>query len=320
VPRGPRPPRLALHNMPVAMVLYDGDILSRLSARDAVRWMGEAVDAHHRGDLVAPPRAHADLGDGRIVFTTGRLRGSWFGYRSYDTFGAEPGNQVIVVHDEASGTVRALAIGNELGPRRVGAIGAVAASTLASPTATVAAIIGTGTQAATQLWALSAVRDLREVRVFSRSPGGREAFAERAQDLTRARCRAVLTARAAVEGAHIVVLATSSPVPVIEAGWLRPGTYVTTLGPKQRGRAEFGLDLPAAAAVIVTDSVAQIDAYDPPNVLAGTRHRGRLVSLGAVRAGDAARPEPGQIALFCSVGLAGTEAFLLDRLAASVHR
>jgi ornithine cyclodeaminase/alanine dehydrogenase-like protein (mu-crystallin family) len=309
-----------LHNEPVTAVLYDDDIRVRLSARDAVRWMGEAIDAHHRGDLVAPPRAHADLGDGRIVFTAGRLRGSWFGYRSYDTFAAEPGSQVVVVHDEASGTARALAVGNEIGPRRVGAIGAVAASALAPPTATIAAIIGTGTQAATQLWALSAVRDLREVRVFSRSLAGREAFAGRAGDLTGAHCHAVPAARAAVEGAHIVVLATSSPVPVIEAGWLGPGTYVTTLGPKQRGRAEFGPDLPAAAALIVTDSVAQIDAYDPPNVLAGTPHRDRLVSLGAVRAGDAARPEPGQIALFCSVGLAGTEAFLLDRLAAAVHR
>ena len=111
--------------------------------------------------------------------------------------------------------------------------------------------------------------------------------------------------------------ATSSPVPVIDAAWLGPGTYVSTLGPKQRGRAEFGLDLPGAATLLVTDSLAQIDAYDPPNVLVGTPHRQRLVSLGAVRAGEVPRPAPGGITLFFSVGLAGTEAFLLDRLAAS---
>ena len=83
--------------------------------------MGEAIDANNRGDLVAPPRVHADLGDGRIVFTTGRLRGSWFGYRSYDTFPTEPGSQLVAVHDESSGEMRAIAIGNELGPRRTGA-------------------------------------------------------------------------------------------------------------------------------------------------------------------------------------------------------
>lgn len=249
------------------------------------------------------------------MFTTGRLRGSWFGYRSYDTFPAQPGAQVVIVHDEASGEVRAVAIGNELGRRRVGAIGAVAAQALAAPEASIAAIIGTGTQAYSQLWALSVVRDLREVRVYSRDPARRASFAQRAQPLITGACLPAPDARRAVTGAHIVVLATSSPTPVLDAAWLSPGTYITTLGPKQQGRAEFGLDLPAAAELLVTDSPAQIAAYDPPNVLAGTSHQSRLHSLGAVRAGEIPRPAADGISLFFSVGLAGTEAFLLDRLA-----
>jgi ornithine cyclodeaminase len=306
---------LTLNNDKVT-IFSDDEICSQLNARDAVRWMGEAIDDHHRGKLVAPPRAHADLGEGRIMFTAGQLRGSWFGYRSYDTFEAEPGEQVVVLHDETTGTVRAIAIGNELGPHRTGAIGAVAADALASPTATVAAIIGTGTQAAAQLWALSAVRDLSEVRIFSRNQARCDVFVERAKVLTSAACRGVSSARTAVNGADIVILATSSPTPVIEADWLESGAYVTTLGPKQQGRAEFGLDLPAIAAMVVTDSLAQIDAYDPPNVLVGTAQRDRLVSLGAVRAGEVARPEPDRISLFFSVGLAGTEVYLLNRLVA----
>jgi ornithine cyclodeaminase len=299
------------------MIFYDDEIRLRLSAKDAVRWMGEAIDDHHCGNLVAPPRAHAELGDGQIVFTAGQLRGSWFGYRSFNTFPAKPGEEIVVVQDEATGTVRAIAVGNELGPRRTGAIGAVAADALASPTATVAAIIGTGTQAAAQLWALSAVRNLSEVRIFSRSQARRDAFVERAKVLTSAECRSASSARTAVNGADIVILATSSPTPVIEADWLGSGAYVSTLGPKQQGRAEFGPDLPAIATMIVTDSLAQIDAYDPPNVLVGTSQRDRLVSLGAVRAGDVARPEPDRISLFFSVGLAGTEVYLLNRLMTS---
>jgi ornithine cyclodeaminase/alanine dehydrogenase-like protein (mu-crystallin family) len=305
----------------VALILYDRDLVARLDARAAVRWMGEAIDAHHRGELVAPPRAHTDLGGGRLVFTTGRLRGSWFGYRSYDTFPAQPGAQVVVVHDEASGEVRAVAIGNELGPRRVGAIGAVAAASLAAPDASIAAIIGTGTQAYTQLWALSVVRDLREVRVYSRDLDRRASFAQRVQPLIAGTCQPAPDPRTAVTGADIVVLATSSHVPVLDAAWLSPGTYITTLGPKQQGRAEFGLDLPAAAELVVTDSPAQLAAYDPPNVLAGTAHQSRLHSLGAVRAGEVPRPGADGISLFFSVGLAGTEAFLLDCLVnATAHQ
>ncbi|MHB8499306.1 MAG: hypothetical protein ACYDES_15250 [Acidimicrobiales bacterium] len=218
-------------------VLHDGDILHRLNAADAVRWMGEAIDAHHRGELVAPPRLYADFGDGRLVFTTGRLRGSWYGYRSYDSFPVDPGAQVVVVHDEASGRVRAIAVGNELGPRRVGAIGGVAADALAASDAGVVAMIGSGTQAYTQLWALAAVRSLREVRVFSRDESGRAAFVERVSPLLDGAARAVRHARADCESADIVILATSSPTPVIDAEWVGRGAYVTTLGPEQQGRA-----------------------------------------------------------------------------------
>ncbi len=305
--------------MAVETILHDADVRERLGAADAVRWTSEAVDAHHRGELVAPPRVHADFGDGRLVFTTGRLRGSWFGYRSYDSFGAEPGAQVVVVHDEASGRARAVAIGNELGPRRVGAIGAVAADALAARDARVAAVIGTGTQAFTQIWALAAVRDLREVRVYGRDPRRRAAFAERVAPVVAGVVHPAGDARAACEGAEIVILATSSPVPVIEASWLAPGVFVTTLGPKQRGRAEFGLDLAEAASLLVTDSLVQIGAYDPPNVLIGTAHEQRLVSLGAIRAGEAGAADTQGVTVFFSVGLAGTEAFLLDRLAASIR-
>jgi ornithine cyclodeaminase/alanine dehydrogenase-like protein (mu-crystallin family) len=113
-----------------------------------------------------------------------------------------------------------------------------------------------------------------------------------------------------------VILATNSSTPVIDASWIGPGTYVTTLRPKQQGRAEFGPDLPKAASLLVTDSPEQL-AYHPPNVLVGNPHQERLVSLGAGRAGQVAPAPPEGISLFLSVGLAGTEAFLLDRMVSS---
>lgn len=298
--------------------LTDADVELHLTAADAVRWMGEAVDAHHRGEFVAPARAQAELGDGRVVVTAGRLRGSWFGYRCYDTFPGGPGEQVVAVLDEADGNVRAISVGKELGPRRVGAIGGVAADALAPSGAGTVAVIGSGVQATMQVWALAAVRTIRELRVCSRDPARREAFAAAVAPFVAGRVRPVGHPRTAVAGADIVILATSSSVPVVEAPWLAPGTYVTTVGPKQQGRAEFGLDLPAAADVLVTDSPAQVDAYEPPNILVASAQRGRLVSLGSVRAGEVTLPPEPRVAAFFSVGLAGTEAFLLDRLAARI--
>lgn len=107
-----------------------------------------------------------------------------------------------------------------------------------------------------------------------------------------------------------MVLATNSPVPVIDPAWIADGAFVTTLGPKQVGRAEFGPELVDRADLVVTDSVAQTAAYDPPFILAGTSQQERLTSLGAAIADNVT----GRTVLFCSVGLAGTEAYLLSKL------
>lgn len=197
----------------------------------------------------------------------------------------------------------------------MGAIGAVAVDLLAAPDASVLGLLGTGTQAWAQLWGIRAVRRLAAVRIYSRDADRRDAFARRARTELGLPAQPVTTPREAVEGADLVVLATSSATPVIDSDWVSPGSYVTTVGPKQVGRAEFPLDLVARADVTVTDSLDQISAYDPPNILAGTPHAQRLTLLGAVLAGDArGRTSHDEVVLFCSVGLAGTETYLLDRL------
>lgn len=285
-----------------------------MDAASAVVWMAEAIDAHHRGELLAPPRVTADLGEGTLLFTTGRWIGRWYGYRSYDSLPAEPGSQVVVVQDDPTGAVRAVAIGTELGRRRTGAIGGVAVDAMSPPGASVVAVVGTGAQAYTQVWALGAVLpELAELRVHSRDDAHRAAFVEAVRPLTGAAVRDLDNVRSAVEGADVVILATSSPTPILDTAWLPPTCLVSTLGPKQRGRAEFGPDLADAAALLVTDSPAQIGAYDPPNVLVGTRAEPRLISLGALRAKAVVRPPEG-ISVFFSVGLAGTEVHLLHHL------
>ena len=89
---------------------------------------------------------------------------------------------MVVLHDWRTGTVTAVAVGNELGPRRTGAIGGAAASALARAGASKVAVIGTGTHAWAQLRAISAVPPAANVRVWSRSPEHRDRFARRARE------------------------------------------------------------------------------------------------------------------------------------------
>jgi len=248
---------------------------------------------------------------GVLTFTAGRLPGRWYGYRSYDTHVG--GQQIVAVHAEPTGDLAGIAVGAALGAYRTGSLGAVAADVLARRDATTVGVVGAGLQAWTQLRALSAVRQLSDVAIYGRTPQRRSTSADRVQAELGIPARAVTTAREAVAARDIVVLATSSPTPVLDAGWIAPGTAVTTVGPKQVARAEFGLDLPARAQLIVTDSLPQLRADDPPALLANAP----VVSLGAILAEDhPGRPNPDAITLYASVGLAGTEPYLLADLLA----
>ncbi|MEU7933129.1 ornithine cyclodeaminase family protein [Micromonospora echinofusca] len=297
------------------LLFADSDVAAALDAPTTVAAMRDALLAAYAGRLLAPPRAAAPLGGGRMVLTAGHLTGEWYGYRSYDTFGHPGSEQVVVLHDGRTGAVRAVAVGEELGSRRTGGLGGVAVDALARPDAVTLGVIGSGGQAWTQVWAAAAVRPLREVTVHSRSAARREAFAARVRAELGVPARAVESARAAVRDRDVVVLATTAVTPVLDAVDLAPGTHVNAVGFKQVDRHEFGVDLLDAADLLVTDSPAQAAAYDPPMLAALPAYAGRLRDLGAVLAGAVpGRTDADQVSVFCSTGLAGTEVFLLDRL------
>lgn len=300
------------------LVLTDEAIAATLRAADAVRWMGDAVDAAAAGRLHAPPRVHAGLGDGRLVFTAGALSDHWFGYRSYDTFDLQCSDQVVVVHGSQNGLVKAISIGSLLGQLRTGALGGVAVDLLADPAADRLGVVGSGAQAWAQVWAISAVRPLRQVAVHSRRRANAESFALRVERELQVECLVEDDVHGVVAGRPMVVLATSSREPVLDAEWLAPGTHVSTIGPKQVGACEFSAELVRRADVVATDSVAQLRAYDPPAVASVMPDPPTIHSLGELRAkGSAVQRRHGAISLYLSVGLAGTEAFLLNELAES---
>lgn len=299
--------------LPVSPLLFDDDDVRALDAATAVGAVRAALLAHHSGALHAPPRLNADLGDGAaLVITAGHLRTGTrglYGFRAYDTVvGAE---QLVAVWDSADGRLKALVHGSELGPRRTGAIGAVAVDVAANPGPVRLGIVGAGRQAWTQLWALGAVRPLEDVVVAARSAKRTAAFARRAADELGVRVRAVGSVEDAVRERDVVIVATNSTAPVLDMDWIAPGTHVSTLGPKTASGHEVPAALPSRADVVFTDSRAQAAGYPEPHLFAP----GRMGELGAVLAGATpCRTAPEQITVFCSVGLAGTEVALAAAL------
>jgi ornithine cyclodeaminase len=108
---------------------------------------------------------------------------------------------------------------------------------------------------------------------------------------------------------------------VIQAGWLRAGAHINTLGPRAKGGSEVGADVAERASLIATDSPEQIAALSDPYFLTGTAGMERLVDLADIVAGRApGRQTADDISLFCSVGLAGTEVMVAAAILAAAKR
>ncbi len=283
------------------LVLGDDDVRRWLAPEIAVAAARSALAAAWRGDLAAPPRLHASIGGVSLAFTAGGFPGGPLGFRVYGSWPGSP-DQAVLLWDGA-GRLTAVIAGTELGARRTGALGGVAAGLLAPDGPVTAAVIGSGTQAWAQLWACSAVRQFREVRVYSPTAGHAAGFAERARRDLRLPAQAAGSARAAVAGANLVLVATAAGSPVLDADWIGPGTHVSTVGPKFAGRSEIPAELASRADVVVSDSPQQAAAYGEPFFTSRP-----LTHLGAIVAGrEAGRGGRGQVTLYCSTGLAGSE-------------
>ncbi len=135
----------------------------------------------------------------------------------------------ILLFDRVHGTPAALIDGGQTTAWRTAAASAIATDVLARKDAKVMALMGYGEQADRHVQAISAVRPIRELRVWGRSPDKARAFATRHQS-AKLVTRAFADPREAVGSADIVCTVTSSREPVLFGDWLAPGTHVNAVG------------------------------------------------------------------------------------------
>jgi ornithine cyclodeaminase/alanine dehydrogenase-like protein (mu-crystallin family) len=293
-------------------ILTDRDLPTILTMKEIVQKIEDAFRAKSEGRLISPARVNVELGGGSLVFTIGAetRKEQVAGFRVYNTFGGTTAHHdhIVAVFDHETGALKGIVVGVLIGALRTGAIGGAAVNALARADAKSLGILGTGLQARTQVEAAFAVRAIQTAKVFSPTREHREGFAKEMGAKLGVKFKAAETAEEVVRESDILIMATTSPKPVLNAAWVRPGTHVTTIGPKFKDECEVPMELPARSATIVTDSLAQADNYTHPFFLSGTEYRERMIELHEIIAGKKpGRSKAEEITLFCSVGLAGTE-------------
>jgi ornithine cyclodeaminase/alanine dehydrogenase-like protein (mu-crystallin family) len=274
--------------------------------------MRKTFEALAQGRAQNQPRRRLILETGSVLHSMAGAFGNYFGTKFYSTNPRYGAHFYFVLYDAKTAQPLAMLEANHLGQIRTGAASGYATDLLADPQAETLGIIGSGFQARTQLDAIRAVRPVKTVRVWSRSEEKRRAFAEESS-LT-----AVDSAEEAVRGARIVVTATNSKDPVLESGWIEPGTMINAMGSNVANRRELPADLVQRADLIAADSIeqAKIEAGD----LLLANHWSNVVELKDVQRHYDAK----QITIFESLGL-GVEdvaagAFLYERALATPER
>lgn len=228
---------------------------------------------------------------------------------------------LVLLLDPTTGRPLALMDGTWLTALRTGAVGGLAADLLAREDARTVALFGAGVQARTQLDAVRCVREIREVRIVSRSGTTADALVEEVEGVD---ARRVDDPAEAVAGADIVIAATSSATPVFAGARVEPGAHVTGVGSYTTEMREVDTDLVLRARVIVDQREAVMaEAGDIAGPIADGEVDESVMAaeIGEVVLGRAeGRTAPDQITFFKSVGNAVQDVAVAARILARAER
>jgi ornithine cyclodeaminase len=299
------------------LLLTEHDVRALLPMADAIDAMEGALARFSAGEVQQPVRTVLTVGPTRAFFglmPASIAEPAVLGAKLVTVFAANAARGLpshlasIVLLDPETGALRALIDGRFITEVRTAAVSAVSVRHLARPEASKLAIVGSGVQARSHLEAIALVRPLASVRVWSPRVESRQRFVSDMEGRVAVPVVATESAEAAVRGADLVVLATSSEVPVVEQDWVGAGAHVVAVGacrPDQRempaalvAGARLFVDSRDAALVEAGDIVQGIrdDAFEPRHIAGeiGDVVRGRV----------SGRRLPTEVTLFKSLGLA----------------
>lgn len=291
------------------------DIQAALPMEVAVRVMKQAFAAFSAGRAETPLRTLLSIPDveGSTLVMPCYLPDYGLGAKVVSIF---PGNRgrfkpaiqgVVILLNPSTGEPNALVDGTALTAWRTGAASGAATDLLAIEDASLAAVIGAGAQARTQILALDAVRSLEEIRIYDHTADRVRTLIEKVQPHVSATLVMTDSAVEAVRDVHVVCTATTSTTPVLDGSTLAPGTHVNAIGSYTLSMQELDPGTIQRARVFV-DSLEAAEAESGDLMAAvrgGVTAINQWTELGqVVTGGSAGRESPDEITLFKSVGLA----------------
>jgi ornithine cyclodeaminase len=224
------------------LLLNRNEIKNLFTMQEAMHANREALRMHAEGKSIVPLRINIDMPtqQGQSLFMPAYVDElNAVGIKIVSVFPknielnkASVSAQMILL-DGQTGEVCALIDGTYLTQLRTGALQGLATDILARKNAKIAALFGTGGQAATQLEAMLTVRNLEEVKVFDIDFNRAQQFAETMQKefaQFNTRIIAVNDGDEAVKKADIITAVTTAKKPVFDGALVKKGTHINGIG------------------------------------------------------------------------------------------
>jgi alanine dehydrogenase len=238
--------------------ISEAEVRALLTMPMAVEAVEEISRKQATGEVVVHPRRRFELPGGGFFhymaaadYTLGYLAMKQYTYvRGRMRF-------LVPLYEVAKGDLVALIEADYMGQLRTGAASGVATKHLARRDASVAAIVGTGGQARTQLEAVAAVRKLAYANAYGRDAQRLESFCREMTERLGLPVRPASSATEAARGADIVCTATTSSQAVVIGADLSAGMHINAIGANHAHKRELDKEAVAGADVIVVDSVEQ---------------------------------------------------------------
>jgi ornithine cyclodeaminase len=283
------------------LILSHDEVEELLTMEECIAVMEDALAALARGEVHNPLRQaiRAPGAPGLLGLMPGWRAGAtpYYGLKEVCVFPENPKRGLdthvgtVILHSGETGEPLAILNASAITAIRTAAVSAVATKLLAREDASVLAVLGGGVQAKSHLRAIPLVRNIKEVRLYSRSSG------------------TVASAEEAVRGADIIVTATSSREAILQKEWIKPGAHINAVGSSIAAARELdGATIAATSLFVdrrestVNESGDYLFALQEGAIIGPEHIRGELgeILIGSARG----RTSPDEITLFKSLGLA----------------
>ena len=162
-------------------------------------------------------------------------------------------HSVVMVLDAENGRILSFMDGEALTNIRTGAGTGVATDILAPIDARILAIIGSGKQARSQLEAVCSVRNIEQIRIYSRTLLNSQKFVKEITGFAKVTesIRIFKSSSEATKGADIICTATNASKPVISFDNIKKGAHINAVGSFQPKMQEIDSKTIINALVIV---------------------------------------------------------------------